>query len=158
MNWLKRTIGLESDDITQGGGLYVRRWRFLGRHVRMHEFHSDDLRTPHDHPWTWFVAVALTGGAVEDLWRNDGGDAVDMEPRRRRKVRRFVPRFYGANATHRIHGVKAPMRTLLISGRDRKRWGFWVDIRHADGMRRWVPHYAWKEFQEETSDGNTTIK
>lgn len=129
----------------------MRRWVLvtpLGS-IRLHHFlRSDADRHPHDHPW-WFVTLVLAGEYDDYAWSGDecawcgdtgkrevfdrdrpgtyeiecdacdGGRVPDLVDRLRRGSIRFRP------ALHR-HQVKTDgCWTLVATGRNRRRWGFW---------------------------------
>lgn len=85
--------------------------------IRLHHWlASDDQRFLHDHPW-WFLTLVLWG-SYQDI----SADGVD-------RLRFGSIRF--RRAKHR-HSVKVPKRgcwTLLLTGRERRVWGFWVNGR-----------------------------
>jgi hypothetical protein len=81
--------------------------------LRMHHWmYSDDLRAPHDHPW-WFLTLCVWGSYVDVS--PDGDDRVSVGSVRFRR------------AEHR-HSVKVERSTwtLLLTGPERRVWGFWV--------------------------------
>ena len=72
MNWLKKIVSFffNRSDITIGGSVYMRRWRFFPEWmpgIRVHNIlKSDDDRALHDHPMS-FVTIILKGGYYEYL-------------------------------------------------------------------------------------------
>lgn len=89
--------------------------------IRLHWWRgSDDQRCFHDHPW-WFVSLILWGGYTEHSEDQEG----------------LTHRSYGVgnmlirNAEWR-HSVEVGPRgaiTLMITGPERRQWGFWVQGR-----------------------------
>lgn len=116
---------------------YARRWVLdLGvGSVRVHQWYrSDDKRSPHSHPW-WFVTLVLKG-SYED-WGYPGRTLSGV-PRLDNKVvdrlRRGSVRYRPA---HHVHSVSVPPHgcwTLLVTGPEKERWGFWV--KRKDGAVR----------------------
>lgn len=96
---------------------YIVRWIFNFHFfsVRVHKWHSsDDLRNLHDHPW-WYFTIILKGNYTDIT---ESGEDV-----RKRWSWRLHP------ATYK-HSVKVPKEgcwTLLITGREIRKWGFWVN-------------------------------
>lgn len=96
---------------------YFRRWVIplpLGYAIRIHNWlGEDDTRYLHDHPF-WMVIICISGGYTDV---NDNGlDILRIGSIRFRK------------ATYK-HSVTKPLPntwTLLITGPDKRRWGFWV--------------------------------
>jgi hypothetical protein len=94
---------------------YLERWvlDFKLFSIRLHHWlASDDQRHFHDHPW-WYLSWVLKGSYVD---RSPWGDV--------RRARWSVKRF---PALHR-HSViiDKPCWTLLITGPEKRVWGFWV--------------------------------
>jgi len=96
---------------------YMRRW-VLNLHwfsIRLHHWYSsDDHRNFHDHPWS-FAVIVLKGSYTD----------VNPSGRERMSVGRLVFR----KALHR-HTVEVPEGgcwTLLLTGRQTRKWGFWVN-------------------------------
>lgn len=98
---------------------YAQRWSLelpLGS-IRVHHFFkSDDVRYLHDHPW-WFITLILKGGYVDQT--PEGNELLKPG------------RIYYRPAHHR-HAV-IPVRpepegswSLILTGRPRRFWGFWV--------------------------------
>lgn len=95
---------------------YVIRWAIVTRwfSVRLHHWlRSDDLRHPHDHAW-WFWSFVLWGRVWD---RTLGGD----RERRWLSLSRFGPEHQHSVVVHR------PAWTLLLTGPERREWGYWVD-------------------------------
>lgn len=95
---------------------YVVRWvaDFGLFSMRLHHWlRSDDLRHPHDHAWD-FISIVLWGSVWD---RASGAD--------RRRGWLSISRF---RATHQ-HSVVVgkPAWTLLLTGPERRTWGYWVD-------------------------------
>lgn len=83
--------------------------------IRLHHWlSSDDLRNPHDHAWN-FITFVLSG-SYEDI-SAAGTDIVRTGNIRYRKY------------DHK-HSVKVPTSgcwTLMFTGPDMHKWGFWVN-------------------------------
>lgn len=96
---------------------YVRRWVLdLGLFsIRLHHWmSSDDPRHLHDHPW-WYVSLILRGSYVdvcEDSHvRLSAGDVI----------------FRRAEHRHSVKVSPVGCWSLLLTGRERRTWGFWVN-------------------------------
>lgn len=95
---------------------YLKRWAFITKYgsLRIHKWiYSDDLRHPHDHAWN-FLTIVLKGC----LWDKSEGKLT------RRGLGSI--NFYKAEHRHSVV-VKDPAWTMLITGPERNRWGYWVD-------------------------------
>lgn len=95
---------------------YIERWvaDFGLFSIRLHHWlHSDDLRHPHDHGWN-FLAIVLKGSIVDRT--TEGEDLRE----------RFSVRYYPAAHQHMVV-VDEPAWTLLLTGREHRRWGYWVN-------------------------------
>lgn len=82
--------------------------------IRLHHWrHSDDLRHPHDHAWDFITFILF--GFYEDVTPN-GNEILHTGNIKFRK------------AEHQ-HSVKVTKDcwTLMITGPERRRWGFWVN-------------------------------
>jgi hypothetical protein len=124
---------------------YARRWvlDFGPFSLRVHHWYrSDDKRNPHDHPW-WFLTFVLAG-SYED-WSYP---IVRGRPRTDTKiVDRLRPGSVRFRHSHHVHAVSvAPggCWTLLVTGQESRRWGFWT--RRKDGAVRFLrsKHYFFK--------------
>lgn len=121
------------DRVWSHGTLYLERrmLELFGFSLRYHVFHaSDPDRALHDHPW-WFVTFPLDG-----YWQytqnQHGGTLVDWYGYV--KPRRF--HFRSATYRHRVI-VNSPVRTIVLTGRRTRGWGFWPD-------GKFVP---WREYE-----------
>lgn len=100
----------------------MKRWVFvtpLGS-LRLHHFLRSDVdRHPHDHPW-WFITLVLKGEYTDlaEIMR-DGRHAVFMQDCLKRGSIRFRP------ALHRHWVHTDGCWTLIVTGRNRRSWGFW---------------------------------
>lgn len=83
--------------------------------IRLHHWlSSDDQRNFHDHPW-WFFTIVLKGSYT------------DISPNKSERM--TVGKFAFRRALHR-HTVKVDKGgcwTLLITGPEKRIWGFWVN-------------------------------
>lgn len=98
---------------------YLRRWVLdLGLFsLRVHHWlASDDQRYAHDHPW-WFVTLCLAGG----YW--------DLGERGTYRARRGSVRYFGSSHRHMVKVDPGGCWTLLLTGPERRVWGFWVNGR-----------------------------
>lgn len=106
--WGQR-LGVES--------IYVRRWGIVTKwfSIRLHHWlGSDDLRYPHDHAWD-FYSFVIAG----QVWDQDEAG------KRTRRPRWSLTKF-DAEHRHSVY-IEDPAWTLLFTGRERRRWGYWVD-------------------------------
>ena len=105
----RQELGIKDDP-------YLVRWVLnLGFcSFRLHHWlDSDDLRHKHDHAW-WFITWVIKG------WYNDiGDDETDV-------MYTGKIRFRSANHRHCVE-VKEPTWTLLLTGPEKRKWGFWVN-------------------------------
>lgn len=99
------------------GKPFMRRWviNFGLFTLRIHHWlDSDDERTLHDHPW-WFFTYILKGGYLEMLTYYttpmEKGDYV----------------FRSATHKHRVVDIEKPCWTFVVTGRMKRKWGFWDD-------------------------------
>jgi len=105
--------------------------------IRVHHWYrSDDKRAPHDHPW-WFLTLVLKG-SYEDWGYPErtakGAPRLDCKTidRLQRGSVRFRPAYH-------VHSVSVPPGgcwTILLTGAERKQWGFWT--RRKDGAVRFL--------------------
>lgn len=97
----------------------MRRWILqtpLGS-VRLHHFvRPDDQRHLHDHPW-WFITLVLKGGYT-DITMIDGVKHQDV-------LKPGSIRFRPSHHTHIVDTQNS--WTLVITGRLRRKWGFWTE-------------------------------
>ncbi len=98
---------------------YVIRWRFelpLGS-VRVHHWLGpDDDRAYHDHPW-WFLTLVIRGGYTD---KNPDGDE---------HLTAGTVRYRPALHRHTVVPDPGGAWTILLTGRPRRTWGFWLDGR-----------------------------
>lgn len=93
---------------------YLERWvtDFGLFSLRLHHWlHSDDMRAYHDHAW-WFLSLCLRGCLVDVS--DEGEDTVTP----------LSLRFRRAEHRHAVRVVR-PAWTLLLTGPERRTWGFW---------------------------------
>jgi len=120
--------GLPCDSLSgPDGAEYMRRYyrnRGPGPSFRFHRIiTSDPGRVLHDHPWD-FVSQLLEGCYIEHTLR---GEVVYRAPcviRRR------------AEMPHRLELPEGEVWTYVVTGRPRRRWGFWT-------ARGWV---HWRDY------------
>ena len=95
---------------------YIRRWYLdLGFcSIRIHQwFHSDDARFFHDHPW-WYISLVLKG-SYQDI------SPIGTKTRLPGSLA-----FYPATHQHTVSITKSPCWTILLTGPEKRDWGFWV--------------------------------
>lgn len=107
---------------------YIRRMRIIRTPFFQIYFHRiyrpDNQREMHDHPFD-FISFILRGWYGENVPRAGGGQKY---------VKRRWWNFKFAEGRHSIRTVSCrPVWTLVITGPERREWGFWVD-----GGTRWV--------------------
>jgi len=108
---------------------YLRRWvlDFGWFAIRLHHWiSSDDQRAPHDHPW-WYFSICLWGSYVD---------------RSIKDVLMFPLRMIFRRSDHQ-HTVKVHPRgcwTLLITGPEKRVWGFWVNGRFRKRNKYFYEH------------------
>jgi len=143
----KPLFGVERSRIMLEGGPYMDRYIAYigGLTLRLHKFfRGDDNRAPHDHPW-WFITFPFKsytekywehyrmkryrGHSVEDLHDDPYGPWEDVWTAHTREVKSWRFHFRPANFRHivigRADGKTTPFWTFVISGKLRKRWGFY---------------------------------
>jgi hypothetical protein len=98
---------------------YLRRWviNFYFFSVRLHHWiSSDDHRNFHDHPWN-FLTIVLRGGYTDIS--DKGAELLTPGSIRLRK----------ASHAHTVNVNPGGCWTLLLTGRTKRQWGFWVGDR-----------------------------
>lgn len=96
---------------------YLYRWvaDFKLFSIRIHKWvGSDDQRHPHDHPW-WFITIPLYGCYY------------DITEERKEVVWPLRIRFRPAKHQHKVELISKTCWTLLITGKQTRDFGFWVD-------------------------------
>lgn len=96
--------------------------------VYLHRIHREDWdRALHSHPWA-FASVVLRGGYREVVQeRSPYGPRRHMYRPLTTHVRKpGRPRIFPRDAVHRIEFVEANTWTLVLVGRRRDDWGFYV--------------------------------
>lgn len=109
---------------------YARRWVLnLGLFsLRVHHFYrSDDARYFHDHAW-WFCTLVLRGGYT------------DVSPDGEDHLRRGSVRFRRAHHRHTVRTDEGGVWTLVLTGRKRRAWGFWVGEKFKKSYRYFFDH------------------
>lgn len=95
---------------------YMRRWALIAGlfSIRLHHFYRpDDSRAFHDHPW-WFVTLVLGGGYTD--YSTSGTDYLHAGS----------VRFRGALHRHRVRPDWDGCWTLVLTGPNLRKWGFWL--------------------------------
>lgn len=111
-------------------GVYVRRWicETPFGSLRLHHWlHSDDDRAFHDHPW-WFVTLVLQGGYT------------DCSPKGEERMASPKIAFRPAEHSHTVKVDKGGCWTLLITGPQVRRWGFWVGRKWKKSNKYFLEH------------------
>jgi hypothetical protein len=124
---------------------YMERWVLnLGRFaLRLHHWHrGDDPRHFHDHPW-WFITFVLKGG-----YTDVAGTATDFELQdpllasknqlssKKDILTAPAVRFRPAHHRHTVDVHKGGCWTFMITGRERRKFGFWVPRKDGSGTHR----------------------
>lgn len=130
-----RNIGPNDEDVYLARIYLVKTPWFS---VMLHRiFRPDRQRDLHDHPWN-FRSFVLWGHYMEE-YRDAAGGAPDSAVLQRRIVR-----WYNRKTTQDRHRIawcsRSPVWTLVITGRDKRTWGFWVE----DGTR----FVKWKDYEK----------
>lgn len=100
---------------------YAYRYVFLffGFGLRVHVWlRSDDKRYKHSHPW-WFCTLVVKG-SYKDVYDSEGQEKSD-------KLNRFSFRFRKSNHKHYVDIPEGGCVTILLTGRPKQKWGFWID-------------------------------
>src|ERR1039458_8537253 len=109
---------------------YAERW-VLNLHffsVRLHHFRrSDDARAFHDHPW-WFLTLVLKGGYTDRSPQGDDHLSVGSV--------RFRPALH----RHTIVADPGGVWTLILTGKQARRWGFWVNNKFKKSNKYFFEH------------------
>lgn len=109
---------------------YIKRWviDFWFFSIRLHHWlSSDDQRNFHDHPW-WYLSLVLKGGYTD---RNPE-DSIRRTP--------GSINFFPATHQHTVLVDKGGCWTLLITGREKRTWGFWVGKRFRKRNKYFFEH------------------
>lgn len=119
------------DEIIHNDSVYMRRW-YLWRNelstARIHDIlRPDDDRHLHDHPFDWAFSLILEGGYTEERLKTPG-DVGTYTTHYRAGDMNLIKR----GEYHRISSVLPDTRTLFITGKPTKGWGFLVDGVHVD--------------------------
>lgn len=109
---------------------YVERWmlNFKLFSVRLHRWTgSDDQRAFHDHPW-WFLTLCLKGG-----YRDISPEGEDHLSRGSLRLRKALHQ-------HTVLVDPNGAWTLLLCGREKREWGFWVKGKFRKRNRYFFDH------------------
>lgn len=96
---------------------YIVRWvfNFYFFSIRIHHWlSSDDQRHFHDHPW-WYLSWVIKGSYT------------DITPDGQTERKRWSLKLFSASHQHTVKISKAGCWTILLTGREKRVWGFWVD-------------------------------
>jgi hypothetical protein len=88
---------------------------------------SDDQRNFHDHPWSFYTLV-LKGGYTD----------VNPEGEERMTAGKLV--FREAEHKHTVMVDKGGCWSLLLTGPEKRRWGFWVKNRFRKRNKYFFEH------------------
>lgn len=122
-----------AEDLPCSTGVYLRRWYIETPlfSVRLHHWLSgDDSRANHDHPW-WFVTLVLRGGYT------------DYSPDRAERMTASKIAFRCATHRHTVVVDPGGCWTILLTGPQSRRWGFWVKnkfVRSNKYFLKWGAH------------------
>lgn len=129
-----------------GTSPYLSRW-YLWRHnsgeglaVFLHKFHrGDDDLDLHNHPWSWSLAIILSGGYREErrVWAHAYTEMFDQV--RTRTLRPGMVNFIRGTDFHRVELLSDEAWSLFIAGpHTGEGWGFWNRL-----TNQFLP---WREF------------
>ena len=96
---------------------YLIRWvlDFGFFSLRLHHWrHSDDLRNPHDHAWDFITFILY-------------GSYEDVSPSGNETMHAGQTTFRKAEHQHSVRVISKNCWTFLITGPERRKWGFWVN-------------------------------
>jgi len=105
---------------------YMKRWVFVffGYSIRVHHWiRSDDKRFFHCHPWN-FLTIVLKGGYTDvspslDLF-------LDAQEPIRETLTAGMVKYRRAEHKHYVDVPVGGAWTLLLAGRKKRKWGFWI--------------------------------
>ena len=117
--------------IHDGECKYLKRWvlQFKWFSLRLHHWTgNDDLRYDHNHPW-WFISFVLWGSYKEHLpvvMQHGILDKLVWYKDNNTRIRRWLSlRYYPAEHSHAVETKNC--WTLLLTGPQKYKWGFWVN-------------------------------
>jgi len=118
--------------------VFIRRIRLFQTpwcSVFIHEICTENRDVAlHDHPWT-FWSFMLWGGYSEVVHK------YPNQPKSKgRTHRRWSLHKLSLYSTHRIVSVKPHTWTLLVTGKRRQRWGFWLPEGWMDFRQYYLKH------------------
>lgn len=100
--------------------------------IYLHFIYREDLDPwRHDHPWN-FARMVLRGGYDEEY----SGPAYGATGHAR-TLRPFRPGYVPTDASHRITRVLPGTVSLVIVGRKRRTWGFWLPSTRLPFAEEW---------------------
>lgn len=126
---------------------YMQRWviNFRLFSIRVHRWwRSDDKRAQHDHPW-WFITWIIKGSytdwgrwvcqhckgsgryprASKRICSGCGGRGGD-QTLRKEFLKRWSIRYRPANHIHTVDVTPGGCWTIMLTGPDKKDWGFYI--------------------------------
>lgn len=86
--------------------------------LRFHHFYRSDPSCLHDHPWS-FITLILSGGYYEQFEDLEGRLQVEWRPP-------GTILFRPARFRHRVVLGRKEPRTLVLTGKRVRDWGFWT--------------------------------
>lgn len=107
------------------------------RRARLHTFFCGDDDIVHDHPWD-FVTIPFTAYEEEVSGEDTRGAFVEQ-----RRVGAFRPHWRPATYRHRVLHPERPFRTVVITGPQKRDWGFWPE------PDVFVPRRLWTKYDDE---------
>jgi hypothetical protein len=111
---------------------YLIRWvaDFKWFSIRLHVWKGqDDPRAHHDHAWNFYTFV---------LW----GGYNEITPNGTVRLDRFSLHYRKAEHKHTVVPYKIPTITILLTGPERRKWGFWVNGTKFVKKRRYFFQYG----------------
>ena len=152
-SWVDQLLGrLSGKCITINGEPYLTRYYLVGNglgrgvEIYIHKLHRrDSFRWLHNHPWTWFLSIVLSGYYIQRVIQPNKGTAKTEQRvtwinffRKRTRYHAITEVAPGGTWTL----VIVPPKTRSATG-----WGFWNE-----DLASYVPHES-----QETSDESETI-
>lgn len=121
----------------------MERWviNFYFFSIRLHHWlASDDGRHFHDHPW-WFWTWVITGEYCDD-----SPDGMEV-------MKKGTVKFRSALHRHTVYIKDIDTWTLVLTGRHKRDWGFWVDDKFVKSNR-----YFHSKGHHPCNDGDVPVR
>ena len=125
-------LGLERTVVQVGGEPYLGRLivYVAGCSFRLHKFYrGDDMRAPHDHPWS-FWTFPLCRGYMELTPLTDDVRLYNW-------VGGWRPHYRPSAYRHIVVDPPKPFWTIVVTGRQNRGWGFWPSSEEFIPWREW---------------------